>query len=59
MTQAEWEAEVFALSMSTLAANLATAGALCAAYEMGCAVGECPHAHAWYPGCGRAWEGAP
>jgi len=56
---------ILAGRMRTLAANLATAGALCEAFEAGYAAGyhagdrPWPPSGDWRPGCGRAREGAP
>ena len=54
---------IIARSMRTLAANLAVAGALCAAYLSGVNAaaswlsGQLDGQNAWEPGCGRAWGG--
>lgn len=46
--------------LATLAANLATAGALCASFEMGRDAGPGQHVPFktswWRPGCGKPWQ---
>jgi hypothetical protein len=50
---------IIARSMRILAANLATAGALCMAFRLGqqwtYEWEQEEHVYAWRPGCGRAW----